>query len=173
LAWSVTAMADTASRLARLQVSDPPQAFAVISEAVWWVTIVDATLVRYHPAVYGQALAAQQPGQRRCTEATFTGLRFVRNRMGYHTTPAEFIQPSQDAPGRAASPVAGWTWRPLPPPGLAGLARPRQGWEMSRYHAYQAQLAGHPLGETFQRAAVFLSQTAAAAGPPTAPGTGS
>ncbi len=28
---------------------DLPQALAVISEAVWWVTMVDATVIRYHP----------------------------------------------------------------------------------------------------------------------------
>ena len=49
LQWSITAMSDTTERLARVNAGDRPQAFALIGEAVWWVTIVDATLVRYHP----------------------------------------------------------------------------------------------------------------------------
>ena len=159
LTWSVTAMTETTGRLARLQVSDPPQAFAVISEAVWWVTIVDATLVRYHPAAYGQALAAQPPARRQRTETTFAGLRFVRNQMGYHTAPSQFIQPGAGGCG----PVAQWSWKPLPPPALAGLPPRRADWEMSRYHAYQAQLAGQPLGRAFQQAAAFLTQAATAA----------
>jgi hypothetical protein len=36
---------------------------------------------------------------------------------------------------------------------------------MTRYQAYQAQLAGHPVGEAFRRAAAFLMVTAAKAGP--------
>ena len=55
VSWWFTAMAS-----ATLRALDPPQAFAVIREAVWWVTIVDATLVRYHPA-YRQVLAARPP----------------------------------------------------------------------------------------------------------------
>ena len=31
---------------------------------------------------------------------------------------------------------------------------------MTRYRAYQAQLAGHTIGETFGRAAAFLKQAA-------------
>jgi hypothetical protein len=153
LGWSFTAMAETTSQLATLRALDPPQVFAVISEAVWWVTIVDATLVRYHPAAYRQVLAAQPPGRRQLTEGTFAGLRFVRNRMGYHTTPAEFIQPTT-----GSGPVTAWIWRPLPPPAPAGLPLRTADWEMSRYHAYTARLTGHPLGQTFSRAAAFLTQ---------------
>ena len=49
LAWSITAMSDTTERLARVRTADQPRAFVVIGEAVWWVTMVDATLVRHHP----------------------------------------------------------------------------------------------------------------------------
>jgi hypothetical protein len=48
LQWSITAMRDAVERLSRGQVMDHEQGFAVISEAVWQVTIVDAALVRYH-----------------------------------------------------------------------------------------------------------------------------
>ena len=46
LQWSITAMLDTTERLPRIRGLDRPRAFAVISEAVWWVTIVDGTLVK-------------------------------------------------------------------------------------------------------------------------------
>ena len=91
----------------------------MISEAVWWVTMVDATLMRYHPDIHGRVLAGQDPAQYRITEDTFAGLRFVRNRMGYDTDPADFIQPLTAIPALAASPA--WTWRPVPEPAL-GLA---------------------------------------------------
>src|SRR5580658_7255928 len=82
LSWAIIAMRDTTERLGRVRASDRAQAFAVIGEAVWWVTIVDATLVRYYPDVYDAALAALSARQRRVMETTFGGLRFVRNRMG-------------------------------------------------------------------------------------------
>ena len=44
LEWSVIAMRDVTGRLPRCRAWDRPRAFAVIGEAVWWVTIVDATL---------------------------------------------------------------------------------------------------------------------------------
>ena len=53
--WSSCAIPP--SGLARRGASDRAQAFAVIGEAVWWVTIVDATLVRYYPDEYDSALA--------------------------------------------------------------------------------------------------------------------
>jgi hypothetical protein len=126
----------------------------VISEAVWWVTMVDATLLRYHPDIHGRVLAGQDPGQCRLTEDTFGGLRFVRNRMGYDTDAADFIQPLASHPG--AGRIAAWTWRPVPEPTLGSLTPGAREWEMTRYRAYQAQLAGQPIGETFRRAAAFL-----------------
>ena len=40
---------------------DRANGFAVISEAVWWVTMVDATLMRYHPDIHGRVLQARTP----------------------------------------------------------------------------------------------------------------
>ncbi len=91
LDWAVIAMRDTTSRLLRAGGWDRADGFAVISEAVWWVTMVDATLVRYRPDVYGGLLAGQDPARRRITEDTFGGLRFVRNRMGYDADHADFV----------------------------------------------------------------------------------
>src|SRR6201996_7774416 len=65
LSWAVIAMRDTTERLGRVRATDRPQAFAVISEAVWWVTIVDATVVRYHSQVYDAALEALPAAERR------------------------------------------------------------------------------------------------------------
>jgi hypothetical protein len=50
-------------------------------EAVWQVTIVDATLVRYHHEAYDAVLAGQPVPERRVTEGTMAGLRFVRNQL--------------------------------------------------------------------------------------------
>jgi hypothetical protein len=158
LGWSITAMWETTGRLLRATDWDQANGFAVISEAVWWVTIVDATLMRYRPGVYSGILAGQEPAQRRITEDTFGGLRFVRNRMGYDTDPADFIQPLDSRPG--AGRIAAWTWRPVPEPALASLRPRARDWEMTRYLSYQAQLAGHSIGETFSRATAFLNLAA-------------
>jgi len=138
---------------------DRPHAFAVISEAVWWVTMVDATLVRYHPDAYDGVLAGHDAAERRVIEGTFGGLRFVRNQMGYYLDQADFIEPqpaSGDSGGLAAGRIASWTWRSLPEPGLDSLPARGQEWEMTRYREYQAQLAARPVGETFRRAVTFL-----------------
>jgi hypothetical protein len=135
LDWSITAMRETTGRLLRTTDWDRANGFAVISEAVWRVTLVDAT-------------------QCRMTEDTFGGLRFVRNRMGYDTDAADFIRPLTSHPG--AGRVAAWTWRPVPEPALGSLTPRARDWEMTRYRAYQAQLAGQPVGETFRRATAFL-----------------
>jgi hypothetical protein len=147
-------MHDTTRRLGRVRASDRAQAFAVIGEAVWWVTIVDATLVRHYPDDYDAALGGLAPRERQATETTFAGLRFVRNRMGYHADHADFIKPSVDEAG-GDGPITEWTWRPLPEPAVATLPPRGQEWELSRYQAYQDVLAGHSVGETFSRTADF------------------
>jgi hypothetical protein len=156
LDWAVTAMRDTTSRLLRSGGWDRADGFAVISEAVWWVTMVDATLVRYRPDIYGALLGRQDPVRRRMTEDTFGGLRFVRNRMGYDADHADFIQPLAPGPGAAAPRLAAWTWRPISEPALPALTERGREWELRRYRAYQAELAGHPVGETFTQATAFL-----------------
>jgi hypothetical protein len=163
LEWSVTAMSDATERLPRVGGSDRARAFAVIGEAVWWVTIVDATLVRYYPEIYDEVLAGQASAERRLVEGILAGLRFVRNRIGDEADLAEFIEPA--APGRAAGKgrITGWTWKPVPEPALAPLAPRGRAWELGRYRAYQAQLAGRTIGGTFGRAAEFLKLTAAKA----------
>jgi hypothetical protein len=155
LDWSITAMRETASRLSRASGWDLADGYAVISEAVWWVTMVDATLVRYQPDTYNGCLARQAPARRRITEDTFAGLRFVRNQMGYHADHADFIQPAGSGLG-AGGPVAEWRWRSVPEPVLELLTPRGQDWEMTRHRAYQAWLAGRPIGETISQATAFL-----------------
>jgi hypothetical protein len=157
LNWSVSALEDTAERLCKAQAMNLPGALAVISEAVWWVTLVDATMVRYHPDAYDHALADLDPAERKITEGTFAGLRFVRNSMGYYVDPASFIQPQQDGLGGDA-PVAAWTWSQVPAPVSAALPQRARAWEKGRYLHYRAYLAGRPVGETINRAAKFLTQ---------------
>lgn len=154
LGWAFTAMRDTTERLGKVRASDRAQAFAVIGEAVWWVTIVDATLFRYYPDEYEATLAGLSEQERKATETTFAGLRFVRNRMGYHADHADFIQPSADRAGGDA-PITQWTWRSLPAPAVETLPPRGQEWELSRYEAYQELLANRSVGETFGRTADF------------------
>jgi hypothetical protein len=154
LDWSITAMWETTDRLVRPGRWDRAHGFAVISEAVWWVTMVDATLMRYHPDIYSDVLARQDAAERRMTEDTFAGLRFVRNWIGYDADPADFIQSVDGRPG--AGRIAAWTWQSVPEPALVSLTPRAREWEMTRYRAYQAQLAGQPIGETFSRTTAFL-----------------
>jgi hypothetical protein len=160
LDWSIAAMRETTARLLRTKGWDRPQAYGLITEAVWWITMVDATLVRYHPETYGDALDDRDPAERTTIEETFAGLRFVRNRMGYEADHADFIQPGPAGTGKREGLIAAWTWKPVAEPALASLPPRGQEWEMSRYQAYQARLASHPIGDTFGQAREFLRLTA-------------
>jgi len=166
LGWALVAMRDTTDRLGKVRASDRAQAFAVIGEAVWWVTIVDATLVRYYPDEYDTALAGLSGWQRRVNEDTFGGLRFVRNRMGYYADHADFIQPRPDEEAGGDAPITEWTWRSLPAPTVETLPPRGQEWELTRYQSYQDRLAARPIGETFALAAAFLTLVAARADAP-------
>jgi hypothetical protein len=161
LQWSITAMSGTTQRLSQVTAWNQALAFAVISESVWWVTIVDATLVRHHLDAYDAVIAGQAPAKRQRIEETLAGLRFIRNQIGDEADLAEFIEPREPAPGSANGHITGWIWKPVPEPALASTSLRGQPWEMARYQAYQAQLAGHTIGATFTRAAAFLKLAAA------------
>jgi hypothetical protein len=165
LQWSITAMSDTTERLSRVRAANQPRAFAVIGEAVWWVTIVDATLVRHHPDDYDAVMAGQPPAERRLVEGTLAGLRFVRNRMGHEVDHVDFIHPGASPARAGGDRITAWTWNHLPEPVLDSLPARGQDWEMTRYRAYQAQLAGHTIGEVFGRATAFLRLAAASTAP--------
>jgi hypothetical protein len=154
LGWSLAAMCEATGRLSRVQAGDRSRAGWVVGDAVWWVTIVDATLVRYHPEAYDCVLARRAAAEHRLIEDTLAGLRFVRNQMGREVDHVDFICPAGSGPGDGC--VAAWTWNPVPEP-VPGPCLPRgQQWEMTRYRAYQAQLASRPVGTVFRRATAFL-----------------
>jgi len=154
-------MTETIERLTTVKTRDQTRAFATIGEAVWQVTLVDATLVRHHLDSYEGIMAGQVPAQRKLIEQTLAGLRFVRNHISPETRLAEFIQPGRPGIGQAR--ITSWTWKPVPGPALASLAPRGRSWELTRHRAYQAQLADHTIGETFGRTAAFLNLAAASA----------
>lgn len=159
LEWSIAAMWQATERLDVVPRGRPDDGFAIIGEAVWRVTMVDATLVRYRADAYTELLDHMSECERDVTEDTFGGLRFVRNRMAYDELSA-FVQPAPlgQADGQAAATVGNWIWTSVPEPVAPALTERARQWEMSRYASYQAQLAGRPVGETFGRATDFLRQ---------------
>jgi anti-sigma B factor antagonist len=159
LQWSLTAMSEAAGRLGATSVQDRPGTLAAAGEAVWWITMVDATLVRHHPETCEAALVARGPAERRLIDGTLAGLRFVRNRIGREGGLEELI--GFEIPATGCGRVTDWAWRPVPEPALVSLPRRRQLWEMARYRAYRSHLAGHTIGETFGRAVAFLTPTGA------------
>jgi hypothetical protein len=164
LEWAAAAMADTTDQLLGASGWDEPDGFAVITEAVWWVTMVDATLVRYHPDAYGRELASHDPDSRKSIEDTFGGLRFVRNRMGYEADHTDFIQARRGTSRAPGARVADWTWKSVPEPACPAQAGNGKQWELSRHQAYQDQLAGHHIGESFAQATSFLRKAGTARG---------
>jgi len=167
LAWSLTSMSEAAGRLPDVQAWDRPRAFAAIGEAVWWITMVDATLVRHHMGVYDAVRAAQAPAERRVVEQTLTALRFVRNWIGREACLARVVETGRVSAGNRR--ITGWSWKGAPEPPFASLPPRRQAWEMARYRAYQAHLAGYTIGETLERAVTFLTLTGANAASLTVP----
>jgi len=152
--WSVTAMTEATGRLAVADAWDLPRLAAAVGETVWWITLVDATLVRYHPHDYENALASKAV-RRRKTEEALEGLRYVRNQLGKSVDPTEFVRPVARDDGGTE-----WTWCPQPEPGLGELTPRARRWELSRYRAYQARLAERDLVRTFNRCTEFLIQAA-------------
>jgi hypothetical protein len=159
LAWSIAAMSEATSRLPALKVWDQERAFAAIGEAVWWITMVDATLVRHHQGAYDAVMAAHAPAERQQIVESLGGLRFIRNWTGRGAPLNETIDP-----GAGTRRITHWTWKPVREPALAGLPPRARDWELARYRAYQACLAGHTVGETFEQAGRFLTFTGANAG---------
>ena len=161
LQWSIAAMSETTRRLRQMPAREWPRALAVVSEAVWSVTVVDATLVRHKPDTYDDAMARLDRAERQLVEGTLAGLRFVRNQIGGEIDLAEFIAPRDQGVEAAAERITAWRWMPVSQPALALLSPRGQVWEMTRYRAYQAHLAEHTIGGTFGRAIEFLKLAAA------------
>src|SRR4029077_14538030 len=107
LGWTITAMRETIDRLLRARGWDRPNPLPGVREAVWWVAMVYATLVRYRPDAYDSVLSGHEAAERQAIEGTFGGLRFVRNQMGYYLDHADFIEA-----GRGT--LATWAWAAAP-----------------------------------------------------------
>lgn len=137
---------------------DLRHAAIAVSEATWWVTLVDATLVRYFPGGYDAILDAQPAPERAEIEDTLAGLRYVRNQMGVHLDPDEFLRAGVASDGDEG---LAWTWSSLPEPVTMELSPRGEEWERSRYRAYQDWLAGRAITHTFALAAGFLRMAAA------------
>jgi hypothetical protein len=163
LEWSLAGMHDVIERLAVHRPSDGAAAFEAIGEVVWWVTIIDARLIRQYMDIYDAVLAAHPTAQHPMIEGTLAGLRFVRNQMGEDLKQTSLIQPPATA-GESEAVAATWRWARPPDSDLTGLPARVQPWEMSRYRAYGQWLAGTTVGLVFQRAASFLDLAASRAG---------
>jgi hypothetical protein len=162
LEWSLTGMQDVVEQLAMDRPADHAAASGAVAEAVWWVTIIDARMIRQYMDLYDAVLAAHVPAQHPMIEGTLAGLRFVRNQMGEDLQQAGFIEPPADAEDGDAV-TAAWRWAHLPDPELAALPDDMQPWEMTRYQAYEDWLAGNSVGRVFQRAGDFLNLAASRA----------
>lgn len=154
LTWSITAMSDATARLPAMRIWDQPRALAAIGEAVWWITMVDATLIRHHPMSYDTVMTGHTLAERRLIAQTLAGLRFARNWNSRESGLDELIEP-----GQGTRRITEWKWKPVPEPVLAWLPPRAQPWERARYRAYQACLPGHTVGETFGQAVTFLTLT--------------
>jgi len=155
LEWSLAGMRDVIERLTLCRPEeDGVVAFSAVAEAVWWVTIIDARLIRQYMDIYEAVLAAHDPAQRSMVEGTLSGLRYVRNQTTSETISAEFISPPAGAKGYGVP--AAWGWNHIAEPPLDDLPEDVRSWELTRYQEYEAWLAGNVVGDVFQRATGFL-----------------
>jgi hypothetical protein len=159
LEWSLTGMRHVMERLAVDHPADEPAAFGAVAEAVWWVTIIDARMIRQYMDIYDAVLAAHTAGQQAMIEGTLAGLRFVRNQLSDDTLRPGFIEPPAAVNGRGTV-TAAWQWKHVPGPELNELPAPMRSWEMTRFRAYEQWLAGKSVSLVFHRAAGFLNLAA-------------
>lgn len=158
LTWSVAAMSEVTGRLTLMRAGDLTQALAVLGEAVWWITMVDDTLVRHHLSIYEKVLAASGAAERFRTGQTLAGLAFVRDKIGADADPSEVVdtRASRATGGR----VTTLRWRRIQARPAAGPSRDRSD---AGYRAYEGQLAGRTIGDTIGLAVTFLTLTGASA----------
>jgi hypothetical protein len=161
LQWSIAAMGLAIDELAAERPRSPAEAYTVIADAVWSVTIVDAALVRYYPAAYDAVIGNRSSDERRLIEETMAGLRFVRNRMGDDAGLSQFVEPAGADTSMPAMGITAWRWKAAPELALTEATSRAQAWERARYQGFDAQLAARSVPETFARAAAFLRLTAA------------
>lgn len=136
------------------------RALAVIGDAVWQVTIVDATMIRYYPGDYDAVLAPLPPAERQLIEGTMAGLRFVRNRMSGPVHSEDFIYLPDGLDGSEQL-IAAWSWKRQAMPELDTPPPAGSRWEQARHEAYQDFLADRRVIETFSQVTGFLRVAAA------------
>ncbi|HEX4255717.1 MAG TPA: hypothetical protein VH089_11545 [Streptosporangiaceae bacterium] len=161
LEWSLAGMRDITERLEACRPEDAAVAFSAVAEAVWWVTIIDARLIRQYMDIYDAVLDAHSATRRPMIEGTLAGLRFVRNQSSNEAFSASFISPPAGSNGHGSGVTAAWRWNSIPEPALSQLPDDIRSWEQDRYQAYQAWLADHVVADVFQRATGFLNLAAA------------
>ena len=159
LEWSLTGMQDVVEKLALDRPADHSAASGAVAEAVWWITIIDARLIRQYMDIYDAVLAARPPAQHPMIEGTLAGLRFVRNQMGEDLQQAGFIK-APTAAGDGEAVTGAWRWTRWPKPDLSLQPAHVQAWELTRFQAYEQWLAEMTVGCVFERAAGFLSLAA-------------
>lgn len=158
--WSHTAMTEAVQRLAKSEAANVAQALAAVSEAVWWITVTDASLARRSPHAYDTALGALDPAARQATQYLLAGLRFVRNQAGYRADPADFVHP-RPGPGPGSGenvPPAAWTWHTAPHMAAVVTGQRARERPPSLYREYRAHLAGRLVTETITQATAFLTR---------------
>jgi hypothetical protein len=85
--------------------------------------------------------------------------------LGKSVDPAGFVRADAGDDGAVT-----WTRSPLPEPDLTRLGSRARQWELSRYRAYQARLAGRAIARTFTRCTEFLAEAAGLVGGSSVPG---
>ncbi|HEY2237696.1 MAG TPA: hypothetical protein VGI21_02850 [Streptosporangiaceae bacterium] len=161
LEWSLAGMRDITERLAVCRPEDAAVAFSAVAEAVWWVTIIDARLIRQYMDIYDAVLDAHSATRRPLIEGTLAGLRFVRNQSSNEAFSASFISPPAGSNGHGSGVTGAWRWNSIPEPALSQLPDDIRSWEQDRYQAYQAWLADQVVADVFRRATGFLNLAAA------------
>jgi hypothetical protein len=154
LEWSVMAMNDATDRVNKIAASDLPRAFAVIGEAVWWITIVNDTLRHSHRTAYDQASALTSPDP----ADTTNGLRSVRNRIGHKVDLVDFIHPVAAREWSADGRITAWAWKPVPPPEQGDRTDRQHRRDLELHRAYESALAGQNIWQPFMLATGFFGQ---------------
>jgi hypothetical protein len=126
------------------------EAFAVIGESVWWITVLDTSL-ESTPAY--KKLLDESPSVR----DTLRGVRSVRNRIGHEASIVDFVDLDYVFEIGDGAKYHVWTWKEVPSPKRA---------HDQDHQAYVSALQGEPVDETFRWAALFLGGVADATYPP-------
>jgi hypothetical protein len=148
--WSVEAMISAADRVSMIPANQPAKAFAAFAEALWWITVVNDSLVNRFPDAYVAAAKLWPPG----VKDTVAGLRSVRHRIAHEVDLVEFFQPvASEFPYLGIERgITAWTWKSVPPP-TRTFQRDVEG-----HQAYERAVAGQNVVGVFSYALSFFRQ---------------